>query len=251
MELDWSTFILEIVNFLILVWLLAHFFYKPVMNIIAERKKSIQDTLDKAEHMRTDAESLKSQYENRLEDWEKEKAVARGDLHVQLEQERKRAMEELEKSMEEERERAGVLAQRERDNALEEAERAGVAHGLSFSTRLLERLAGPEIEARLARIVGEDLLSLSTEQASILRRAWSSSNGTIVVRSVWPVEAASKTAIQDALSKVTGATPGFDFKQDPSLIAGICIDIGSFKIEANFKSELRFFAEMHRDLDGK
>ena len=89
MELNWSTFILEIINFVILVWLLKHFFYKPVMNIIEKRKQNIEDTLAKAETVRTDAESLKSQYENRLEDWEKEKAAARLELHKDIEKERK------------------------------------------------------------------------------------------------------------------------------------------------------------------
>ena len=37
MQLNWSTFVLEIINFLILVWVLKRFLYKPVLAAIAQR----------------------------------------------------------------------------------------------------------------------------------------------------------------------------------------------------------------------
>jgi len=245
MELDWSTFILEIVNFLVLIWLLAHFFYKPVMKIIAERKQDIQDTLDKAESMHTEAESLKSQYENRLEDWEKEKAAARDELHVKLDEERKKAMEDLARAVEQQREREKVLVQRERDNTLAEAERQAISQSLSFGARFLERLAGPELEATLVRLVGEDLNHASPEQTGVLQEAYSGSNGRARVTSVWPLDEPGKTTIRTALSNIVGQDLEFDFELDPSLVAGICIDIGSWKVEANIKAELKYFGEMH------
>ncbi|WP_054775053.1 hypothetical protein [Methylogaea oryzae] len=47
MELDWSTIALEIVNFLILVWLLKRLLYKPVQDIIAQRRAAIEATCGK------------------------------------------------------------------------------------------------------------------------------------------------------------------------------------------------------------
>ena len=42
MEVDWTTFALEIINFLILVWILKRFFYHPVLDIIARRRICIE-----------------------------------------------------------------------------------------------------------------------------------------------------------------------------------------------------------------
>ena len=42
MEINWTTFVLEIVNFLILVWLLKHFFYRPVLAVVARRSNNSQ-----------------------------------------------------------------------------------------------------------------------------------------------------------------------------------------------------------------
>ncbi len=45
MPFDWATFGLEILNFLVLVWLLARFLYRPIIGAIAKRKAEIADTV--------------------------------------------------------------------------------------------------------------------------------------------------------------------------------------------------------------
>ena len=57
MQFDWVTFLLEFVNFLVLVWLLTRFFYKPVRNVIEARKKSIEHKIAEAEKTRTEADA--------------------------------------------------------------------------------------------------------------------------------------------------------------------------------------------------
>ena len=57
MELSWSTFALEIVNFLVLVWILKHFLYKPVMDVIARRRADIESTLADAKTAQDEADA--------------------------------------------------------------------------------------------------------------------------------------------------------------------------------------------------
>ncbi len=49
MLIDWFTVIAQILNFLILVWLLKHFLYKPILNAIDAREKKVADELANAE----------------------------------------------------------------------------------------------------------------------------------------------------------------------------------------------------------
>ena len=66
MELSWSTFVLEIINFLVLVWILKRFLYKPVMDVIARRREEIEKTRAEAAQLQTDAQNLQQQYEERV-----------------------------------------------------------------------------------------------------------------------------------------------------------------------------------------
>ena len=54
MELNWSTFVLEILNFLVLVWILKRFLYKPVLAVIARRREGIEKSLAEARSLHED-----------------------------------------------------------------------------------------------------------------------------------------------------------------------------------------------------
>ena len=73
MELSWPTFILEIVHFLVLVWILKRFLYKPILQAIGQRKALIEKNLADAEARQSEAEALEQQFQKRLTDWENEK----------------------------------------------------------------------------------------------------------------------------------------------------------------------------------
>ena len=48
MELDWTTFALEIINFLALIWILKRFLYRPVLATLGQRRAGIEATLNEA-----------------------------------------------------------------------------------------------------------------------------------------------------------------------------------------------------------
>lgn len=77
MEFSWSSFILELINFIVLVWILKFFFYRPVQQVILKRKQAVQNDLDKAQTMHDEAQKLQEQYTNRLQIWDIEKEQER------------------------------------------------------------------------------------------------------------------------------------------------------------------------------
>ena len=48
MKINWFTVIAQVINFLILVWLLKKFLYKPILNAVNDREKKISDELKDA-----------------------------------------------------------------------------------------------------------------------------------------------------------------------------------------------------------
>ncbi len=66
MELNWSTLLLEIVNFLVLVWILKRFLYRPVLQVIEERRSRHRGDPDRGTAAPGRRPSrLRGQYENR------------------------------------------------------------------------------------------------------------------------------------------------------------------------------------------
>ena len=63
MRIDWWTLALQAANFLVLVWLLQHFLYRPVLGIIAERQQRTDGVIAEANAAKAAAEGLRAELE--------------------------------------------------------------------------------------------------------------------------------------------------------------------------------------------
>ncbi|MDF9391100.1 MULTISPECIES: F0F1 ATP synthase subunit delta [Methylococcus] len=244
MDLNPSTFVLEIVNFLVLVWLLKRFLYQPVSAAIEERRRHIAQTVADARDAQAAAEALRMQYESRLADWETEKRQAREAFKQELEAERQRAMGELEKALDAEREKARVLIERQRRDMESDLEREALRLSRQFAARFLERLAGPEMEAALLRMFGEDLVAMSPEQWQALTRALEEQeHPEAEIASAFPLKPESCAELTQLIETRTGRTIVWHFREDPALICGIRLRAGHRVLAANVAEELKFFAD--------
>ena len=244
MELNWSTFLLEIINFLILVWILKHFFYKPVLNVIARRRRSIEKSLNDANTLHEDAEALRVQYDNRLAEWEKERQAAQSSLDKEIETERARRMEALRATLGEEREKARIIEQRSLEASRLRDEKTALTQGAQFSTRLLSVAAGPELEQRLLDLLLKELSSLAPERLNTLRTAADKTADRILVASAWPLDDAARLSLERTLASVLAITPPFHYEQDKALLAGLRVTMGSWVLRANLQDELKSFSEL-------
>ena len=243
MEFDWTTYALEIINFLVLVWILQRFLYKPVTRAIAERKAGIEKTLADARAIQGEAESLKRQYENRMADWEQEKAQARVQLLQEMDAERKRLATVLHAALEQEREKFRGLEQRRALELRHRLEEEVLAEGGRFVARLLSRLASPELEERIRELLLEDLLHLADRELQSLRAACQEAGAKMKITSGYPLQEEQRNSLVRALSGLAGNPVACEFGQDPELMAGLRISIGPWVLRSNLRDELKFFAE--------
>lgn len=243
MELSWSTFLLEIINFLVLVWILKRFLYKPVLDVIARRRAGIEDRLTEARRLHDAADSLKAEYENRLADWEHERQQARDALAQALDEERARQLQALQTTLAQEREKTQVAESRQRAEVAREIEHRALQQSAQFATRLLSQTVGPELEIRLFDLLVNDLSSLSSEQIAALRTQWGEPPATIMVASAYPLAAEQRQRLEETLTSVTGLTVSVQYAQDPDLLAGLRITIGAWVLHADVRDELKGFTE--------
>ena len=242
MDLNWTTFFLEIINFLVLVWILKRFLYKPVLEAISQRKVVIDRTLADAKAKEARAQALGEQYQNRLSDWENEKEKLRAVVVDEIRTQRAQMTAALENSLKEGREKARVLEDRRLKELQNKSEEAGVARGVQFTARLLARMACPELQARLVNLLLEDLPLLSDEQKKALRSVCRQAGLQVKVSSAFPLSASQRSVITEKLKEVTEDSITLDFNEDSGLVAGLRVSIGPWVLRANLRDELAFFA---------
>ena len=241
MEFDWTTFILEIINFLILVWILKRFLYRPVLDVIARRRDGIEKTLADAQHIEAEANRIRQQNEQQLAGWEDEKKTAQARLMAELAATRESKMAALEASISEEAGRRRVLDKRRRGEFERMVEEKGITQGAEFSTKLLSRLASPELEAKLFGLLLEDLHQLRIEDKNAVKEAATEVGLKINVQSVFPLDKNKQDTLSSALAEVAGRKLTVEYSINPELISGYQVDIGPWVLHANLRDELKFF----------
>jgi len=240
-ELNWTTFVLEIVNFLILVWLLKHFLYQPVRAAVEKRRQSIEQQLAKAQQQQQEADALREQYENRLHDWEDEREEARQKLQREIEEERKRLQAQLEENLDLQRQKAEVLAQRVLNEHKRDSEFLALQQGAQFASRLLSGVASAELETRLFELLLEELKALSPARREALEEIGHDGKLMTVV-SAYGLNEQQQQQLRDLFASLVEQPLQINFEQDEKLIAGLRITAGPWILHANLHDELKAFA---------
>lgn len=242
MALNWTTFALEIINFLVLLWILKRFLYRPVMQTLAERRAGIERTLAEARATEAQAAAKQQQFESRLADWEQEKAAARRRFEIELDAERARQMEALAKVLATERERSAAQDAHRLDTQRRELATQASTEARQFASALFTRLAGPELEGQLVRFFIEELAALPEERLSAVR-AGQNGNGQGILTSAFALTAAQRQQLSNAIDARLGKAIALDFVVEPNLLAGARLTLGAWQLDFSLAGELGIFAE--------
>ena len=244
MELNWTTFALEIINFLALLWILKRFLYRPVMQTLAERRAGIERTLAEARATEAQASAMQQQFESRLADWEQEKAAARRSFETGLVAERARQMEALTKDLATERERSAAQDAHRLDTQRRELAAQASTEARQFASALFARLAGPELEGQLVQLFIEELAALPEERLSALRAGQNGHEKSIgILSSAYVLSAAQRQQLSSAIDARLGKAIALDFVVEPNLLAGARLALGAWQLDFSLAGELGIFAE--------
>lgn len=245
MTFDWTTFFLELFNFFILLWILRRFLYRPVLEVIAARQRKIEDQLREADAARREAHTAQAACEERLAGWEKEKARVHAELEKDIAAERERLLAGVAEDVAEARARRQAREERERQEWARMTEQRALELGGRFVAKTLERVASPELEARLVDVALTDLSKLSEAETAKLRTALADDG--LEVASAFPFSESGRAALAEALGQLAGRRVSPVFREDPALLSGLRIHAGPWVLGANLRDELKFF----RDMDGQ
>ncbi|MCK9258224.1 MAG: F0F1 ATP synthase subunit delta [Azoarcus sp.] len=241
MQLDWTTFLLQIVNFLVLVWLLKRFLYRPVLDVIARRREGIEKALNDARDAEARAETLRQDYERKLAEQDSAQAASMARLADEIAAERSRRMAKLDAELATERERQAALVEKQTADAGRKAGDAARAAALSFVSRLLGRLSGAELDRRLLDMLIEDLATLPAEQLEALNDAAAAPDASLQLTTARALSEADQTRLLSALSNALGHSLPMTKQIDPSMQSGLRVGIGPWMLAASLADELAFF----------
>jgi len=222
MRIDWYTLALQTVNFAVLVWLLQHFLYRPILRMVDARRAQIDRELGEAHRTQAEAKEQLAAIDTQRASIATERAQALAAAEAEADQAR------AARHAGAEREAAALLDDTrrtlaaERAQAFEDAQGCALDLAAEFARRLLAEL--PErlrSDAWLDRI-GRHLATLPDAQRAALVRSLSAAAPLTVVTAA-ALPDAGEASWRETLGRALGHAVGdgaVAFGVDPALGAG-------------------------------
>jgi F-type H+-transporting ATPase subunit b len=230
MLIDWFTVGAQALNFLILVWLMKHFLYKPILNAIDAREKKIAAELADADAKKAEARKERDEFQHKNEEFERQRATLMSKATEDGQAERQRLLEAAGKAAD------GLAAARQEArqkeaHQLEESIRCRAQDEVFAITRkVLTDLATVSLEGQMAEVFSRQVRALHGQSKASLGEALKIASDPALVRSAFELPAGQRATIQDALNVTFSADIPLRYETAPHLVSGIELSANGRKV---------------------
>jgi F-type H+-transporting ATPase subunit b len=230
MLIDWFTVAAQAVNFLILVWLLKHFLYKPVLHAIDEREKLIAKELADADAKKADAKKDRDDFQHKNEEFDKQRAALLSKATDEANAERQRLLDEARKTADAWSAKRHESLRKDAENLNQAIVRRTQQEVFTIARKTLADLATISLEERVAEVFTRRLGEMNDKAKDALGNALKSASAPAFVRSAFEMPADQRASIQRAINEKFSADIHLQFETAPELVGGIELTTNGQKV---------------------
>jgi F-type H+-transporting ATPase subunit b len=230
MLIDWFTVGAQVLNFLILVWLLKHFLYKPILNAIDAREKRIASELADADAKKSEAQKERDDFQNKNKVFDQQRSALLGKAADEAKVERERLLGEAHKDADNLRAVQAAALRNDQKRLGSAITNLAKQEVFGIARKTLADLATVSLEERMGEVFTRRLREMDGKAKALLGAALKSSSEPAIVRSTFDLGANQKAAIQNALNETFSAEIHIRFETSPDLISGIELTTNGQKV---------------------
>jgi F-type H+-transporting ATPase subunit b len=219
--IDWFTVVAQIVNFLILVALLKHFLYGRIIDAMDQREQKIAARMEEAEKKRREAEEEADSYRKKSQELDNRRDEAMKEARQEAEQHRKELTEKARHEVDQLRERWQHAVEQEKESFLRDLRQRVSDHVYTVVRRVLQDLAGTELEERVIDSFIERLPDVSDEERRKIGESASKADGTVELHSPFGVSTADRQKMTRAIRKFVEDEVDVKYLTTSDMILGI------------------------------
>ena len=238
MEIDWFTVIAQIINFLILVWLLMRFLYKPILAAIDEREKNIASQLEDAANKKSEARQEKELFIRKNEEFDREHATQLEEAQKRVEAKKKRLYEEARQETNALRLKLEESVKQQEQELQETIKRRTKEEVFAIAGKTLSDLANAELEEQVVNVFIKKMRNLNEEDQKKFKKALRVSDGLIRIKSVFELSENLKQNLEMTMKELGEKDTKFQYTLEPELVSGIVLETADFQLSWGIGSYL-------------
>ncbi|MFC5582740.1 hypothetical protein [Rhodanobacter terrae] len=230
MLIDWFTVAAQVLNFLILVWLMKRFLYKPVLDAIDAREQRIARELADAAAKQVEASTQRDAFRQRNEAFDQQRTALLAQATREAATERQRLLDQARATAD------ALLASRQQKlrseaDHLNRAIRQQIRQEVfAIARKTLAELASASLEASATEEFIRRLGLLGADEHDRLGRALAGAGEAVRVRSAFGLPAAQRLAIQQALHQLFASDLPLHFETADEVIGGIELSVNGQRV---------------------
>jgi len=241
MEIDWFTLIAQIVNFVILVFLLKIFLYDRIIGVIDKREKEIAGRMEDSERKQHEAEKHLQSLEQEREKIKRKKSELIEKAREEATRSREELIDKARKEVDEIRDRWVEGLQQQKESFVKQFRKGAGDELLATTRRVLEDLADDGLEDAIVREFVHRLHHLSVSERENLKRFFEEAEEPVLIRSAFELSTEMRQRLSQALIEKSGnrITEGrIEFDVSSDALGGVELRAGGNRIGWSIKDYL-------------
>lgn len=247
MLIDEFTIGAQLVNFLLLMWLLQRFLYKPLLAAIEQRERSLADNLRQAELAKEEAETEKNVFQMRTQELLQRRSEQLQFAKEEAEREYQRLLKMAREHADEQQQQWGQALKAEEEVFYERLQEAVQREMLVLVKKILADLAEVNLEEQIVGVFLRRLQESEDGKKFLQTETW----GPIVVRSAFSLTEATRMKIKEVFQKSAKTEESFVFEVQEELLCGIEVVNGETKVSWSMASYLDAMQQQAKSFLGK
>jgi len=245
MLIDWFTVAAQLLNFIILVYLMKRFLYKPVLDAIAAREAKIARELADAAETRARAHKQQAEFEQKNKTFDEHRATLLSEATQAANTERERLLAEARQAAEVASKARAKALQRDTQALHGEVVRKTQQQVLEIARRTLADLADVSVEQRACAVLIQRLYEVDGATLAALGTALraTSEQTPALLRSAFDLPPEQLAAIRAALNETFGQTIELKVETAPEVISGIELSAQGQKLAWSIADYLTAFSD--------
>jgi F-type H+-transporting ATPase subunit b len=246
MIIDWFTIGAQVLNFLILVWLMKRFLYKPVLHAIENRENRIATELANADKKMAEAQQENNEFRHKNEEFDRQRAALLSEAIDEAKTERQRLLDAA-------REAATGLSSKQQETLRNDAHNLHQAirrrtqqEVFDIARKALTDLATTSLEERLVEVFTRRLREMDGKEKAALAGVLKAASDPAIVRSAFDLPAEQRAAIKNTLNETFSAEIHVRFETAPDLISGIELTTNGQKVAWSIAD---YLGSLEKDVD--
>lgn len=238
MLIDWFTVVAQGLNFLVLVWLLQRYLYKPVLAAIDAREKHITSAIADAEREKKAAEQERQTLEAKRAALEEQGAALLKQAAATADAERVRLLADARSEADALREKQTAALREDQIRLCGNIAQRAQQEVLAIARKVLDELAGASLEERVVAVFLKDLRDLDAPAKQTLLAAFGGTTEA-AVRSAFDLPEAQRALIQRGVNEEFSMSSTLRFEVSKEMLCGLELSVGGQKLAWNIADYLR------------